>query len=208
MTENRQNISSSVSRQSSTVLLIGLGNPGKKYAHNRHNAGFMAIDAVRARYRFSEPTQKFNGFLSEGSVEGQRVLAFCPLSFMNLSGQPAGELARFYKIPPEQITVFHDELDLPLGKIRVKRGGGHGGHNGLKSLDAHVGAEYQRVRIGIGHPGDKNLVHAYVLNDYAKEEWPQAEKTFGAIAEHLPLLLTGDEAGFMNKLSLDKKENG
>jgi len=183
------------------LLLIGLGNPGSKYAGNRHNVGFMAIDALREKYSASAEQKKFGGAISEASIDGKKVLLFKPLSFMNRSGIPAIELSRFFKIPLENITVFHDELDLPLAKIRVKIGGGNGGHNGLRSLDPHLGPDYKRVRIGIGHPGDKNLVSDYVLNDFAKAELPAINELVKNIATHIDLLLQGDDAGFMNKLA-------
>ena len=184
------------------TLLVGLGNPGSGYSKNRHNVGFMAIDTIRAHYSFGKETQKFGGALSEGVIDGRKVFTFKPLSYMNLSGLPTLEFARFYKILPDAITVLHDELDLPNAKIRVKRGGGHGGHNGLKSLDAHITPDYQRIRIGIGHPGDKNLVSDYVLHDFGKEEYKTIDALLTEIARELPLLLSGDEAGFMNKLTL------
>jgi peptidyl-tRNA hydrolase, PTH1 family len=188
------------------ALLIGLGNPGSSYAGNRHNIGFMIIDRVVADYGFSRPVHKFGGSLAEGSIDRKKVYAFKPLGYMNTSGGPAGELARFYKIAPEDITALHDELDLPLGKVRVKRGGGSGGHNGLKSLDAHLGPDYRRVRIGIGHPGDKDMVSDYVLSDFRKEEKAVKDLLIDAISRHIPLLLQGDEAGFMNKIALAIKQ--
>lgn len=185
-------------------LLIGLGNPGKKYAGNRHNVGFMALDAIAEKYGFKKETVKFGGLLAEGNIDGQKIYSFKPESYMNLSGEPAIRLVQFYKIPLANITVFHDELDLPHAKIRVKRGGGHGGHNGLKSLDAHLGQDYQRVRIGIGHPGDKDMVSDYVLNDFSKDEQKTTNALLKEISANLPLLLQGDEAGFMNRLASNK----
>ena len=184
-----------------TILLIGLGNPGSSYAGNRHNAGFMAIDAIRDAYRFGSESNKFGGRMSEGSIDGQKVFAFKPMSYMNLSGEPAQKLMQFYKIPLANVTVFHDELDLPLAKLRIKTGGGAGGHNGLKSLDANLGQDYRRVRIGIGHPGDKNLVSDYVLHDFGKEEQRSIDALNKDIANYLPILLANDEAGFMNRLT-------
>lgn len=189
----------------STHLIIGLGNPGARYAGNRHNAGFMAVDHLAQSPGFSRWSAKFGGELSEGQIAGQKTYLFKPLSYMNLSGNPAGELARFYKIPTTAITCIHDELDLPLCKLRVKRGGGHGGHNGLKSLDEHLGKDYQRVRFGIGHPGDKDLVSDYVLSDFSKAEQVAVAECIGEIGRHIELLLRGDEAGFMNKLSLSMR---
>jgi PTH1 family peptidyl-tRNA hydrolase len=190
-----------------TFLIIGLGNPGAGYSANRHNAGFMALDAIAQHYDFPKFKSKFNALYSEGTIDGHKVYLFAPMSFMNLSGNPAGEFARFYKIPTSNIIAIHDELDLPVGKQRVKRGGGHGGHNGLKSLDEHLGQEYVRIRIGIGHPGDKNLVADYVLSDFGKEERSTTDKLLKQLAAHLPLLLKNDEAGFMNKVDLSFKNS-
>lgn len=187
-------------------LLIGLGNPGASYAGNRHNAGFMVAEQLIADYGFSKPARKFGGALSEGAVGGVKIYIFCPLGYMNTSGGPASQAAGFYKISPERIIVMHDELDIPLGKLKVKRGGGNGGHNGLRSLDAHLGADYTRIRFGIGHPGDKDRVSDYVLSDFAKAEWPVVERMAKAISKHLPLLLKGDDAGFMNKVTLTTQE--
>jgi PTH1 family peptidyl-tRNA hydrolase len=187
-------------------LLIGLGNPGPRYSGNRHNIGFMVIDRVASDYGFSRPSHKFGGSICEGIIGGQKVYAFKPLGYMNTSGGPAGEAARFYKIPVENVVVIHDELDLPLGKLRVKRGGGSGGHNGLKSIDAHMGDNYQRVRVGIGHPGDKDLVSDYVLSDFSKAECSQVELMVNEISKYIALLLQGDEAGFMNKIAIATKE--
>jgi PTH1 family peptidyl-tRNA hydrolase len=189
-----------------SFLLIGLGNPGKGYAGNRHNIGFMVIDRIAEHYEFSRWARKFGGSVCEDVIGKHKVLAFKPLGYMNTSGSPSGEAAHFYKIPPEKIIVFHDELDLPLGKIRVKCGGGNGGHNGLKSLDAHLGKDYWRVRIGIGHPGDKDMVSDYVLSDFSKTERPVMALMAEEVAHHIPLLLQGDEAGFMNKITLATQE--
>ncbi len=189
---------------SSPQIIIGLGNPGSKYAGNRHNVGFMALDVIADKYGFKKEVTKFGGLLAEGSIDDKKCYLFKPQSFMNLSGEPAIRLVQFYKIPTANITVFHDELDLPHAKIRVKRGGGNGGHNGLKSLDAHLGLDYQRVRIGIGHPGDKDRVSDYVLSDFSKDEEKSTHALLKEIASHLPLLLQGDDAGFMSKLALNK----
>jgi PTH1 family peptidyl-tRNA hydrolase len=183
-------------------LLIGLGNPGASYAGNRHNVGFMQLAGIMHDYGFAKAQRKFGGLMAEGAVASHKVFAFFPQSFMNLSGGPAGEAAGFYKIPRERIIVVHDELDLPLGRLKVKTGGGHGGHNGLRSLDSHLGQDYRRVRFGIGHPGDKDRVSDYVLSDFAKDEWPAVEKLIAEVSRHLPLLLAGDDAGFMNRIAL------
>lgn len=189
-------------------LLVGLGNPGTKYARNRHNIGFMLMDAVAEKYRAGAWKQKFRGELSECNVDGRKILLFKPLTFMNLSGEAVGELIRFYKIPVEEVCVFHDELDLPTGKIRVKQGGGAGGHNGLKSLDQHVGENYWRVRIGIGHPGDKDLVSPYVLSDFSIAELDEQEAQARVMVEMLPELIAGKEAKFMSEVArLTNKEN-
>lgn len=183
-------------------LLVGLGNPGTSYSGNRHNIGFMAIDRIMEMYGFSAASRKFGGMISETITTSGKLFAFKPMGYMNTSGVPTNEAASFYKIEPENIIVFHDELDLPLGKIRVKKGGGNGGHNGLKSIDAHIGKDYWRVRLGIGHPGDKDMVSDYVLSDFKKDERKLVEAWLEEIARHLPLLLQGDEAGFMNKVVL------
>jgi PTH1 family peptidyl-tRNA hydrolase len=188
--------------QQPTTLLIGLGNPGSDYAGNRHNVGFMAVDAIAADYSFGKSKKAFGGMISEGTIDGHKVFLLKPMGYMNLSGGPAAEAARFYKIAPEQMIVIHDELDLLPGKIRVKKGGGNGGHNGLKSLDSYVGQDYWRVRFGIGHPGDKNMVSDYVLGDFSKAEQKQVDVVIAEISRHIGLLLQGDEAGFMNKIAL------
>jgi peptidyl-tRNA hydrolase, PTH1 family len=187
-------------------LLVGLGNPGSSYAGNRHNIGFMAVDRMVSDYQGGKTALKFGGQLSEITVDGRKVYCFKPMGYMNISGVPTSEMARFYKIPLERIIVIHDELDLPLGKLRVKRGGSSGGHNGLKSIDAHMGADYLRMRLGISHPGIKDMVASYVLSDFRKEEAPTVERIINEISRHLPSLLAGDEAGFMNKIVLATKE--
>lgn len=190
----------SVPMTSPPLLLIGLGNPGSKYAENRHNVGFMVIDALRSAYNASAEQRKFGGALCEATIEGYKVLLFKPLSFMNNSGLPSVELTRFFKIPLENIIVLHDDLDLPLAKIRIKTGGGHAGHNGLRSLDAHLGQAYKRIRIGISHPGDKNLVSDYVLHDFSKEEQPTIRTLLHHITAHIGLTLRHQDAEFMSKI--------
>lgn len=150
------------------LIIAGLGNPGSQYAGNRHNIGFMAVDAIQRRPGFSPWSKKFKALISEGELAGEKVLLIKPQTFMNLSGEAVGEAMRFYKLGPENLTAIYDELDLPAAKARIKTGGGHGGHNGVKSLDAHCGREYRRLRLGIGHPGAKELVHNHVLGDFAK----------------------------------------
>ncbi|MCB1426128.1 MAG: aminoacyl-tRNA hydrolase [Zhengella sp.] len=184
------------------LILAGLGNPGAKYANNRHNAGFMAADAIARRHSFSPWTRKFKAEICEGMLGGEKVLLIKPQTFMNLSGQAVGEAMRFYKLAPADVTVLYDELDLAPGKVRVKTGGGTGGHNGIKSMDAHCGKDYRRVRIGIGHPGDKNLVHNWVLGDFAKADNEWLEPLLDAIADAAPLLAKGDDAGFMNRVAV------
>ena len=183
-------------------LFVGLGNPGAKYARNRHNIGFMAIDAIAREFNFPPLRKRFQGLASEGVIGGARVLLLQPQTFMNESGVSVGEAARFYKIPLNEVVAFHDELDLPPGKLRVKTGGGDAGHNGLRSITAHLGKDYRRVRLGIGHPGDKSLVHSYVLNDFAKSEEAWVNAMCDGIARNAALLAKGDDASFQNKLHL------
>ncbi|PHP67371.1 aminoacyl-tRNA hydrolase [Zhengella mangrovi] len=184
------------------LIFAGLGNPGARYANNRHNAGFMAADAIARRHSFSPWAKKFQAEICEGHLGGEKVLLMKPQTFMNLSGQSVGEAMRFFKLTPADIAVFYDELDLAPGKLRVKTGGGHGGHNGIKSMDAHCGKDYRRIRIGIGHPGDRNLVHNWVLGDFAKADGEWLEPLMDAIADAAPLLAKGDDAGFMNRVSV------
>ena len=184
------------------LILAGLGNPGAQYQNNRHNAGFMAADAIARRHSFSPWTKKFKAAIAEGTIAGEKVLLVKPQTFMNLSGQSVGEAMRFYKLSPSDVAVLYDELDLAPGKVRVKVGGGAGGHNGIRSLDQHIGNAYRRVRIGIGHPGVKELVHSYVLGDFAKADQAWLEPLMDAIGEHAPLLAKGDDNSFMNKLAL------
>lgn len=182
-------------------LWVGLGNPGGKYERNRHNVGFMALDRVAAAHGFAPWRSRFLGLASEGVLGGEKVLLLKPQTFMNLSGQSAGEAARFLKIPLGDVTVFHDEIDLPPGRIKVKEGGGHAGHNGLRSLHQHIGDAYARVRIGVGHPGHKDAVAAYVLHDFAKAEgW--LEDLLRGIEDGAEALAKGDAAGFLNRVAL------
>jgi PTH1 family peptidyl-tRNA hydrolase len=183
-------------------LLVGLGNPGDSYRHNRHNIGFMAIEAIARRHGFAPFRQKFSGLVSEGNIGGEKVLLLMPQTFMNRSGDSVLAAAGFYKLGPEAVSVFHDELDLAPGKVRVKRGGGNGGHNGLRSIDPQLGLGYRRVRLGIGHPGSKEAVNPHVLGDFAKADQVWLVPLLDAIADNAGLLVAGDEGGFMNKLAL------
>ncbi len=171
-------------------LLVGLGNPGLEYTENRHNVGFMCLDEIRKSYGFPPEKQKFSGFLTEGIIEEEKVYLFKPLTYMNRSGQAVAEAARFFKIPPEQVIVFHDDLDLVPGKVQMKHGGGHGGHNGLRDLDAHMGNQYWRVRIGIGRPLHKGAVTSYVLSNFSKEEHIWLDPLLVLLADEAHLLFT------------------
>ena len=181
-------------------IFVGLGNPGAKYAGNRHNVGFMALDRIAEDHGFAPWRGKFQGAMSEGRLGREKVLLLKPETFMNLSGQSVGEAMRFYKLTPADIVVFHDELDLAPGKCRVKQGGGHAGHNGLRSLHAHIGAEYARVRIGIGHPGNKNAVSSYVLRDFAKADEGWLDDVLRGCADGAVDLAEGDSGKFMNAI--------
>lgn len=176
-------------------LVVGLGNPGKEYAQNRHNVGFMAVDTIFHRYSFNDFKTKANALLAEGIIGKEKILLLKPQTYMNLSGNAVGEIAHFYKIEPSHILVFHDDLDLKPGIVRIKTGGSAGGHNGLKSIDSHIGNLYTRVRIGIGHPGDKTLVADYVLSDFSKTEKEQLEKILEILADNLDIFFEkGDSA--------------
>ncbi|NTF81791.1 aminoacyl-tRNA hydrolase [Agrobacterium rhizogenes] len=184
------------------LLIVGLGNPGAKYQGNRHNIGFMAVDAIHRRHSFSPWTKKFRAEIAEGELGGQKVLLIKPQTFMNLSGESVGEAMRFYKLEPSDLVVIYDELDLPAAKARLKTGGGHGGHNGIKSIDAHCGREYRRLRLGIGHPGVKELVQNHVLGDFAKVDRDWLEPLFDAIADNADMLVRGEDSQLMNKIAL------
>jgi PTH1 family peptidyl-tRNA hydrolase len=183
------------------ALLVGLGNPGPTYAKHRHNVGFMAVDEIVRRHGFAPWRKNFEGAVSEGKIGTSKVVALKPQTYMNDSGRSVQAAQRFYKIEPDRVIVFYDELDLLPGKVRVKRGGGSGGHNGIRSLDAHLGADYWRVRIGIGHPGHKDLVSGYVLHDFAKADAAWLAPVLDAIAAEAPRLVAGDEAGFMSRVA-------
>lgn len=183
------------------LLFVGLGNPGNKYTKNRHNIGFMAVDRIAEDHGFGPWKSKFQGVLCEGRLGTEKVLLLKPETFMNLSGQSVGEAMRFYKLDPEDVTVFHDELDLTPGKCRVKRGGGHAGHNGLRSIHQHIGEHYQRVRLGIGHPGQKNLVARYVLQDFAKADQEWLEPLLSGLSNGATELAEGHSDKFLNAVA-------
>jgi PTH1 family peptidyl-tRNA hydrolase len=190
------------------LLFVALGNPGARHARNRHNIGFMVVEAIARRYAFAPFRARFQSRASEGQIAGERIVIIEPQTFMNESGRAVQEAARFYKIPLEGIVVFHDELDLALGKLRVKVGGGNAGHNGLRSITAHIGNDYKRVRLGIGHPGNKGLVYSYVLNDFGKAEEPWVEALCSATADHVPLLAKRDDVHFQSKVHLAMEAAG
>lgn len=181
-------------------LFAGLGNPGAKYAGNRHNIGFMALDAIQRGHGFTPWRAKFQAEMSEGNLGGEKVLLLKPLTYMNLSGQSVSAAMRFYKLSPGDLVVFHDELDLSPGKMRQKQGGGHAGHNGLRSIHDHIGPDYARVRLGIGHPGHKDRVSAYVLSDFAKADQDWLDDLMRGIADGAPALAAGDIARFSNRV--------
>jgi PTH1 family peptidyl-tRNA hydrolase len=183
-------------------LFVGLGNPGPKYAANRHNIGFMALDRIAADHGFSPWKGKFQGAIAEGRLGRNKILLLKPETFMNLSGQSVGEAMRFYKLDSTDITVFHDELDLAPGKCRVKSGGGHAGHNGLRSIHQHIGPHYDRVRLGIGHPGHKNAVSGYVLRDFPKADANWLDDLLRGLSDGAPHLADGDNGKFMNAVAL------
>jgi peptidyl-tRNA hydrolase, PTH1 family len=183
-------------------LFVGLGNPGPKYAGNRHNIGFMALDRIAADHGFAPWRARFQGQVSEGRLGDEKVVLLKPETFMNLSGQSVGEAMRFYKVTPADIIVFHDELDLAPGKLRMKQGGGHAGHNGLRSIHQHIGEAYGRVRLGIGHPGHKDAVAAYVLHDFAKADQDWLDDLLRGISDGAVALAAGDGAKFSNAVAL------
>ncbi len=183
-------------------LIVGLGNPGAKYARHRHNIGYMAVDRIAADHGFGPWKSKFQGRISEGRLDGAKVILLKPETYMNNSGQSVGEAMRFFRLDPGDITVLHDELDLAPGKVRVKRGGGHAGHNGLRSIHAHIGDAYDRVRLGIGHPGRKELVSGYVLHDFARADDDWLEDVLRGVSDGAAYLAQGDGGRFMNAVAL------
>ena len=183
-------------------LWVGLGNPGPQYAMHRHNVGFMALDVIADMHGFGPVQKKFQGWLQEGRIGPEKILLLKPATFMNESGRSVGEALRFYKLDADALTVFHDELDLAPFKVKVKRGGGTAGHNGLRSIDQHLGPDFRRVRIGIGHPGHKDRVTGYVLGNYAKAEFDGLTDMLGAIGSEAGWLAKGDDARFMSDVAL------
>jgi PTH1 family peptidyl-tRNA hydrolase len=184
------------------LLFVGLGNPGAHYALNRHNIGYMVVDAIAHRHGFLPWRRKFQGQTAEGVLESEKIVALKPETYMNDSGRSVGAAMRFFHLSPPEVFVFHDELDLLAGKVRVKIGGGTAGHNGIRSIDAHIGSGFHRVRLGIGHPGERHRVHGHVLGNFAKSDADWLEPLLAAIADHAGLLATGNEANFQNKIHL------
>lgn len=183
-------------------LWVGLGNPGDQYKMNRHNVGFMACDVIADMYRFGPVQKKFQGWVQDGRIGTERVILLKPATFMNESGRSVSEAMRFFKLELDALTVFHDELDLAPMKVKVKRGGGHAGHNGLRSIAQHMGSDYRRVRIGIGHPGHKDRVTGHVLGNYAKSEMDDLADMLGAISAEATWLAKGDDVRFMNDVAM------
>ena len=189
------------------LLIAGLGNPGDKYAGHRHNVGFMAADVIHESYAFGPWRKRFDGALSEGTLNGRKTYLLKPQTFMNLSGNSVGQAARFFKIAPPALVVIHDELDLAAAKLKAKSGGGDAGHNGLRSITAALGPDYRRVRIGVGHPGDKARVHGHVLDNFSKADEGWLVPMLNAVAQAAPLLAKDDDVGFMNKVALVMQKN-
>lgn len=189
-----------------TQLWVGLGNPGPQYVFNRHNVGFMVVDSLADIHRFGPVQKKFQGWLQEGRIGSDKILLLKPATFMNESGRAVGEAMRFFKLDLSALTVFHDELDLAPFKVKIKQGGGHAGHNGLRSIDQHLGAEFRRVRLGIGHPGHKDRVTGYVLGNYAKDEMDPLAGMLGAVAAEADRLAAGDDTRFMNDVAMRQQD--
>ena len=190
------------------LLFVGLGNPGAKYARNRHNIGFMAVDEIARRHGFAPWRRRFQGETSEGTLERERVILLKPTTYMNDSGRAVQEAANFFKLSASEITVFQDELELSPAKVRVKVGGGIAGHNGLRSITSHIGNDYRRVRLGIGHPGIKEFVHSYVLADFAKDDGPWVTALCEAVADNAGVLAAGRDSTFQNKVHLAMQAKG
>jgi PTH1 family peptidyl-tRNA hydrolase len=183
-------------------LLVGLGNPGAKYARTRHNIGFMAVDEIVRRHGFGPWRTRFQGQVAEGTVDGEKILALKPETWMNNSGRAVGEAVRFFKLAPGDVTVIHDDIDLAAGKVRFKIGGGHAGHNGLRDIDAHIGKEYARVRLGIGHPGTSDDVHDHVLDEFSKADMAWVTPLIDAVSDAFPLLARGEGQKFLTRVAL------
>ncbi len=184
------------------LLLVGLGNPGPRYADTRHNIGFMAADLIVRRHGFSPWRKRFQGEAAEGALDGVRTLALKPMTFMNESGRAVGEALNFFKLDPDDVVVLYDEIDLAPGKVKVKKGGGAAGHNGIRSIDAHIGPDFWRVRLGVGHPGDKARVHGHVLSGFAKADAAWLETLLDAVADAIPLMARKQDGKFMSKVAL------
>ena len=184
------------------LLLVGLGNPGDAYARHRHNVGFMAVDVIHESYNFGPWRRRFQGAVSEGTLARRKTYLLKPATYMNESGRSVREAAQFFKIPLEAIVVIHDEIDLAAAKLRVKTGGGDAGHNGLRSITAALGADYRRIRVGVGHPGDKERVHGHVLQNFSRADEDWLVPLLSAMAEAAPFLAKDDDAGFMNKVAV------
>ena len=189
------------------MLFVGLGNPGSQYEKNRHNVGFMAVSRIVENHNFSPWKNKFQGSISNGLLRNQKIIILKPNTFMNLSGQSVGEVIRFYKIPSSKVIVFHDEIDFPLGKLKFKSGGGHAGHNGLRSISEHIGSDYIRVRIGVGHPGNKNAVANYVLGDFSKVEQETITQILEVISTEAPDLTLENATDFGKSMSEKIQKN-
>jgi PTH1 family peptidyl-tRNA hydrolase len=190
------------------IVIVGLGNPGPKYAKNRHNIGFMAVERIADAHRIGPFRQRFQGLIADGAIDGERVALLMPTTFMNDSGQSVGDAMRFFKLGVASVIVIHDELDLAPAKVRVKIGGGNAGHNGLRSITSHIGNDYKRVRLGIGHPGAKELVYPYVLGDFSKAEMVWVNALCDAVADAAGLLAKGEDNKFQNKVHLALEASG
>ena len=190
------------------LFFVGLGNPGKRYAGNRHNIGFMMVQAIAKRHDIAPWRRKFQGVAVEGAIGAEKVLLLLPDTYMNESGRAVAEAAHFYKLDAGSVVVFHDEAELTPGKVRLKLGGGNAGHNGLRSISEHIGNEYRRVRLGVGHPGNKDMMEAYVLQDFAKSERPWVEALSEIVADNVALLIEGKDSTFQNKVHLAMSAKG
>ena len=190
------------------LLFVGLGNPGERYAGNRHNIGFMAVQAIAKRHHIAPWRRRFQGVAVEGAIGAEKVLLLLPGTYMNESGRAVAEAAHFYKLDAGSIVVFHDEAELPPGKVRLKKGGGNAGHNGLRSISEHIGNDYARVRLGIGHPGNKDMMEAYVLQDFAKDERPWVDALCEIVADNVGLLIESKDSTFQNKVHLAMSARG